>query len=359
MKLLQIPSPFKGVSTVRKEKCRICSSEKGLQVGEVDYWDIANARLIKCEKCGLTQLDPMLTDEETAKGCLAYYIEESLRVSPKEQKRNMLRNFRRGYLFAISLKGKGYHPKDVLELGPGSGYFTAGLKFVFPKVKITVMDINKETLDFNALHHQYETIEAHIENYSPALDNKFDLVIARDIIEHVVDISKVVSNVQKYSKENGLFHFITPNGHEDVWKHYLTFNHLKKASELLINHANYFDGQGLLNHLIAQGFCSINYYTYNLKTTRKGRGWKTSEKFMAAISQKKNSDFYVQKVNEVKEISFDKNSLLNQWYIYNRPNLITNFICWYLHNSIIRLSPTLNIGHEIHGLFKITKSDKA
>ena len=36
-----------------------------------------------------------------------------------------------------------------------------------------------------------------------ALDNKFDLIIARDVIEHVIDFHKVIDNVKRYSRENG------------------------------------------------------------------------------------------------------------------------------------------------------------
>lgn len=354
--LKKIPASFKGEIIERQEECRICNEKIGKQIGEIDYWDIKNSKIIKCEKCGLAQLDPMLTQEETSKGCLAYYIEESLRTSKKEQERNLLRNFRRGFLFGISLKRKNIYPKNVLELGPGSGYFSDGLKFVFPDAKITVMDVNKEVLLFNEHHHQYSTIEATPENHIPELENKFDLIIARDILEHVIDIAKVIENVRSYSKNNGLFHFITPNGHEDVWKHYLTFNYQSAKSELLINHVNYFDGKGLLNFLLKKDFLPVNYYTYNFKSTRQGQGEKVSEELMAAASQKKSGDFYIEKkINKVKEIDFDKKTVLNKWYINKSRKFITYMISWYHHANIVKLSPELNVGHEIYGLFKITK----
>jgi 2-polyprenyl-3-methyl-5-hydroxy-6-metoxy-1,4-benzoquinol methylase len=80
----------------------------------------------------------------------------------------------------------------------------------------------EDVLKFDKLHHGYETIQTPVEKHLPELDDKFDLIIARDILEHVIDISMVIKNVKQYLKEDGIFHFITPNGHEDVWKHYLT-----------------------------------------------------------------------------------------------------------------------------------------
>ena len=132
--LKKIPVPFKGEIIERKENCRLCGEKRGMQIGLVDYWDISSNKLIKCTSCGLVQLDPMLTQEETAKGCLAYYIEESLRVSEKSQGKDLVRNFRRGVLFASFLKRKNYHPKEILELGPGSGYFSLGSMGLYPLV---------------------------------------------------------------------------------------------------------------------------------------------------------------------------------------------------------------------------------
>ena len=349
----KIPGEIKGEVIERKEPCRICHERSGQKIGRVDYWDIKESNIIKCMNCGLAQLDPMLTEQETAKGCLAYYIEESLRVSVKEQRKNLVRNFRRGVFFAHALKKKNIHPHEILELGPGSGYFADGLKFVFPEANVTVMDINEEVLKLNEKNHGYATITAVPETYIPDLEKKFDLVVARDIIEHVIDIGQVIRNVSKYCKKAGHFHFITPNGHEDVWKHYLTYRFKDANSQLLINHVNYFYGQGLLEFLKEQSFTPLEYFTYQLKKTRRGRGWKISKKTMAPVSDKKDSDHYIHnEIQKVQEIQFDKKEVLNKWYISKKNRWLTYLISWYQHKKFIKLDPALNVGHEIHGLFR-------
>lgn len=356
--LRKIPAPLKGKLVEREQACSMCNAKEGLQIGEVDYWDIKNSRIIKCEKCGLIQLDPMLSQEETARGCLAYFIEESLRVSEKEQEKNFIRNFRRGVLFGYSIKRKSYAPGEILELGPGSGAFSEGLKFVFPDVRVTVMDVNEELLLFNKKHHQFETIQSAPENFLAELENKFDLIIARDILEHVIDVATVIQNVNKYCKPGGLFHFITPNGHEDVWKHYLTYTSSGSPSELLINHVNYFDGKGLLDFLQNNHFSPIEYFTYKIKTTRKGKGWKTHPRLMAGESTKKNSDFYVNtEIEKIKKFDFDKEAVMDKWYINDKRKFLTRMVSWYSHMKMIKVSPELNVGHEISGLFiKVTSN---
>jgi 2-polyprenyl-3-methyl-5-hydroxy-6-metoxy-1,4-benzoquinol methylase len=356
--LKRIPAAIEGKPIERDEPCRVCNEKIGEQIAVIDYWDIKTSRLIKCSKCNHIQLDPMLTDAETSKGCYAYYIEESLRISEKEQFTNCTRCFRRGVVFGYFLKRKKINPEHVLELGPGTGYFSAGLKFVFPAIEITVMDINIDILNFNREHHNYKTIHNAPDNFIAECVEKFDFVIARDIIEHVSDISKVLKNVYQYLTPGGHFHFITPNGHEDVWKHYLTSILTNSASELLINHVNYYDGKGLKMLLMQEGFKAVGYYTCILKRTLRGNGWKKNKKLMSPVSIKKKADFFIkEKAKEVLNIEFVKENILNKWYIQNKAKWITYLYSLYQHYSVIKLDPELNIGHEIYGLFKKSGSN--
>ena len=353
--LKKIPDIYKGEIVDRVEVCRMCNEDKATLIALVDYWDIKSTRIVQCPKCRLIQLDPMLTTEETAKGCLAYYIEESLRIGKHEQVKNNVRNFRRGVLFAHSLKKINAQVKDVLELGPGSGYFAEGMKFILPDLNITVLDINKELLDFNKKHHGFNIIEAIPDSYVINYDNSFDLIIARDIIEHVSDISKVVKNVNKYLRVGGLFHFTTPNGHEDAWKHYLTYSYRHEVSELLINHVNYFDGKGLKEFLAGEGFKPEQYYTFEVKSTMKGYGWKTNPSLMSPVSKKAKADYYVKdRASEAENVEYKKAEILDKWYINKKNKWITIFYSWYQHSHFFKISPDLKVGHEIFGLFRKT-----
>ena len=351
--LRKIPATIEGNLVKREESCRICNEPSGEQFAIVEYWDIKTSGLIKCPKCHHIQLDPMLNDEETSKGCFAYYIEESLRTGKEEQIKNCVRNFRRGVVFGYSLKTKKISPRFILELGPGSGYFSAGLQFVFPGMEITVMDVNGEVLKFNQEHHKYKTIQGIPDNFVTECSGKFDLVIARDIIEHVTDISKVLTNVNRYLVPGGYFHFLTPNGHEDVWKHYLTSVFTGLPSELLINHVNFYDGKGLRDLLLQKGFGALDYYTYTFKTTLRGAGWKKTKKLMSPVSKRTNADFLIMvKAKEMSSIDLIKKQVLGHWYIQNRAKWITFVYSIFHHFSMLRINPELNIGHEIYGLYK-------
>ena len=349
---INLPRPFTGNLITRKQPCRMCGSTGALTIAETDFWDLQHSDIVKCTKCGHIQLDPMLTSEATETGCNAYWLEEIINTSIKEQERNLIRNYRRGILFASQIKRRGFNPETILEFGPGSGYFGSGVQFIFPDCRITVVDIVEEVLRNNKEIHGSLTFKGTPENLEQVGSRKFDLIIARDIIEHVTDISKVIDNVVKHLSDNGLFLFITPNGHEDVWGHFVRWKLSKEPSELLINHVNYYDGTGLLEFLKKNGLSSVSYYTYQVKTMIRGKGWSMNPRLAAAISQRRSSGEMIARKEQVSSQSgFNKKKILRHWLFNTKFKWITVLYCWYHHFTLVRLSPTLNVGHEIFGLF--------
>ena len=250
---------------------------------------------------------------------------------------------------------------EILEFGPGSGYFVSGIRHVFPDARITVVDIVDEVLSENKDVHRFEVIKGYPENLSPFTNKKFDLIIARDILEHVSDIGVVIRNVSKLLKENGLFHFLTPNVYEDVWKHYVHWHLDKDPSELLINHVNYFTGKGLLDFLGQNNMHPLKYYTYQLKTTLRGRGWSMMQSQSAAKSIMRPAfetiiSSQTGPVPEKKPLNSTtfviKENVLDQWYLTTRSKWLTFLYCWYMHEPLVKINPGRNFGHEIFGLFQ-------
>ena len=220
------------------------------------------------------------------------------------------------------------------------------------------MDVNREVIRFNSNIHQFKGLETPLEKYIPELGNQFDLIIARDVLEHVIDVKQVLENVKAYLNERGLFHFITPNGKEDVWKHVLTYSRKKSPSELLINHVNYFDGKGLLDFLKTTGFHPLEYYNYKLKTTIRGRGWQVADRLMAPVSKRKSSAPYLREPYPGSEPLYEQEILHKKWYLHPDRRRLSYFICWFHHARLIKLPPEWNIGHEIYGLFSLVQASE-
>jgi ubiquinone/menaquinone biosynthesis C-methylase UbiE len=344
---------FVGERVVRQEPCRICGSSEGVRIAETEFWDLQCCDIVQCPSCRLIQLDPMITAQNTATGCHAYYLKEIAETPVHEQQRNLLRNYRRGIVFARSLQQKGVSPETILEFGPGSGYFSAGILFIFPGCKITVVDIVDEILKMNREIHGFTVFSGSPEDIRFLGDWKFDLIIARDILEHVTDIGQVIRNIAALLNPDGLFHFLTPNGKEDVWGHYLNREFRKEPSELLINHVNYFEGAGLLKCLTGSGFSKVEYYTYQVKYALRGKGWKHSEKLATAVSRKQSAAEWIRSHEKDRGTSFyKKEEILDVFIFRTRIIWLINLYCRFKHHWLIHLDPARNIGHEIHGVFR-------
>lgn len=352
LRLFNIPRALQGRPYTRLETCNVCGGTAGLKIGAVDFWDLQEAIIVKCSDCNHIQLDPRLSPEHTETGCTAYYNYESLNTSSHEKLRNNLRNYRRGILFGFKLKKQGFSPEKLLELGPGSGYFSLGIQHIFPACKVTVMDVVDQVLEKNRRDHHFEICKGNIEDCHLLGEQKFDLIIARDILEHINDISCAIENIAFLLQKGGLFHFWTPSGHEDVWGHYLFWINTGKPSELLINHVNYFDGQGLLNLLQKYHLMPVRYFTFQFKTTLRGKGWSKKMHLYANKSQKRSASLMIEKSIPESPGSDNQAQLItNRWYFRRTFSWIGIFLSWYHHRIIIKLHPRHNTGHEIHGIF--------
>lgn len=344
---------FAPTVTHRQEPCRVCGDTQAELVSVIDYWDLQSGNLVECLTCHHSQLDPMITNDNMNLGCHAYYIKECIEIPAEKQKRNLVRSFRRGVSFAFSLKIKGIHPSEILEFGPGSGYFSQGVKFVFPNAQVTVVDIVDQVLKNNQSNHGYSTIKS-MADEPIQCDQRFDLIIARDIIEHVGDVSKMIANIGALLKVGGYFHFITPNGREDYWGHKMNHKLSRSPSELLINHVNYFNGDSLKQLLEKNNLKKIEYYTYQFKNFLKGKGWKKTTKWSSA-STKQSHQQLIQN-SHASESDFKKDNVLSEWYISYKFPWLTILYCLQKHFLFLRVNPSFPYGHEIHGLFQKTSA---
>lgn len=345
--------PFDGQEVEREQPCMVCGNTTGTRIARTAFWDLLECSVVRCSKCNHIQLDPVLSSGATETGCQAYFAFQSMHETRKSELRNQIRNYRRGILFAYGLKRQGFNPREILEFGPGSGYFSKGIRHIFPFSSVTVADIVEEVLDFNQKVHHFTCIHGSPGSIASQADKKFDLIIARDILEHVPDIRSMVREVTDLLSPGGLFHFLTPNGFEDVWDHAVLWKLKQQSAGLMINHVSYFDGRGLKTLLGEYNLDPVRYYTYQIKSVIKyGKGWRMTERdasphatYPSAIEMiRKYTEKKTEKTNEAIQVSLP-------WYLRTKQTWITVFICWYHHRVALKLPSELNLGHEIFGLF--------
>jgi 2-polyprenyl-3-methyl-5-hydroxy-6-metoxy-1,4-benzoquinol methylase len=106
----------------------------------------------------------------------------------------------------------------ILDLGTGSGNFE--LRYSKVAKEIVGVDYNTEALEFVKYNlkknkiHNVKLILSDIRNLNNSrIINKFDLIIAIDVLEHVnyTDAKKVVKDLKKLLKPTGIICIITPN----------------------------------------------------------------------------------------------------------------------------------------------------
>lgn len=348
-RLVQSPMAASGPKVERKRGCDFCGSSTGYKVAPGEYWDLWKFDFVRCDQCELIQLDPPIPQESMDLGCQAYFINESNRESMKALNKKRMKSFRRGYHFGLKLKKLKINPQSVLEIGPGDGFFSIGLKQVFPNTQFCCVDVVPQVVERLEKEYGFKGYVSNVENME--INEKFDLIIARDIIEHVTIPKNVIQKISSLLNPSGHFHFITPNGFEDIWPAYCCWKMKQQPFELLLNHVNYFPPSTLKKQLESAGFKSLQYYIYDFNGTRWGRARKFKEKLQGPSAQSRSAEKAISTQKDLKNFNLLDEPQNKKW---TQIPLLMRIYCFFKEDFRLRLPADLGIGHEIYGLFKKT-----
>ncbi len=125
------------------------------------------------------------------------------------------------YLEKLNLKDESWYtdilnlvkkknPQKILEVGCGDGAFTRILNK--NKIKTLSIDNSKTFLDYAKKHGKSEFIQIDLnKDELNTIKEKFDAVVLLDVLEHIKNKEKVISQIKDRLKENGSFIFQCPN----------------------------------------------------------------------------------------------------------------------------------------------------
>lgn len=104
------------------------------------------------------------------------------------------------------------NPKRVLDVGCGVGNVSIPLAKVFPQVEFLGIDADKASIEFASTQSNAANLEFH---HQGALrdDEKFDLIIASEVIEHVEDPERFLLGLKKRLTRGGKMILTLPNGY--------------------------------------------------------------------------------------------------------------------------------------------------
>ena len=162
---------------------------------------------------------------------------------------------------------------NILEIGSGVGNISECLLENFENV--TLSDLRSEYCE--VLHkrfdksdslegiHKIDLVETEFEKSYNHLFNKFDTIIALNVIEHIKDDSLAINNCKKLLKEDGKLIVLVPayqclyNQMDSMLEHYRRYSQ-KKLKSLLKNegminiHSQYFNAAGILGWWLTGSF---------------------------------------------------------------------------------------------------------
>ncbi len=267
---------FPGFGTKRRiDSCSLCHAETGDIVGRLTYASLGEWDVVQCPRCGLISFDEMPDTDIIREGGERLYLMHQSSHSRKRFLRFFSRTYRRGGHFAQRYL-KRFYDRDslsILECGADNGYFSQGVRKIFPNAEVHYLDIVE---DLKTYYYEHFVCEAVAGEFSGELfpTEKFDLVIARDILEHVRDPMKFLRDANQVLCPGGYFFFITPNGLEDFWLCSQRYKYNKEATLIWQNHFHYYLPQTLDRMLDSAGFAKQIAFKWGLRHHRKGLGHK-------------------------------------------------------------------------------------
>ena len=129
-------------------------------------------------------------------------------------------------------RGRSFADLAILEVACGGGGITLPLASLGSRV--TAFDIDAESVD------QLQTIARHrgVSNLTVALDNgytfdhgqKYDIVIASEVFEHVLEPARLAANIRRHMTLGSLLIVTTPNGYGpwELKNRLNPLNHIRK-----------------------------------------------------------------------------------------------------------------------------------
>jgi len=166
-----------------------------------------------------------------------------------------------------------WHSLNILEVGAGGGIWTEF--FLNKNTNVTSIDVNEQILKGNAnLHPKAKFVLGNAATVK--LNEKYDFIFAKDIIEHIEDDEKFLKNMNSHLEDGGLIMINTQNS----W----SLNFLIQGSYHLLmgdknwcgwdfTHLRFYNKKSLKRKLEKTGFRPIKwfgsyYFPYKIITGR-------------------------------------------------------------------------------------------
>ena len=194
------------------EPCDICGAAGMRPFLDVSLIGTRPACVHRCAACGFRQVRPRLTAAEIKTLYPSDYFDSASPVGYADYAREYQRRLREGYFLARWL-GRLQPRGRLLEVGCALGFLLTGLQRSGWRV---------EGVDASAFAAYYARTRYGIDVTCATLeetafpDGAFDVVIQKDLLEHVADPRRHLDETHRLLRPGGWLRLVTPNGEANL-----------------------------------------------------------------------------------------------------------------------------------------------
>ncbi|MCS7012654.1 MAG: class I SAM-dependent methyltransferase [Chloroherpetonaceae bacterium] len=233
--------------------CTICGERESHPFMDLNFKQFGYPgifRLRQCKSCGLIFNSPRLRKEEFPKLYKKnYYFFNELAS-------HEISRIKSQYLRSVALLNIDARQRKLIEIGSAKGYQLALLKALGWDVQ--GVELSNFAANFASKTFNVPVFRGTAELYARECTVKYDVAVAFDVIEHVLDPAQFVAAVAQLVKVGGILIIDTPNGnakhievHRELWSGFIPF------------HIYFFNAENLTRLLRDHGFTVVKSFTYN------------------------------------------------------------------------------------------------
>ena len=190
-------------------KCNVCEFDDTEHVSDKGQFNLPLSVVI-CKNCGLTYLNPRWTKEKYLK----FYQEDYDKYYRPNMKTDDRVTEAASNPIILRIKERELFRKEaqhILDIGSGEGNNLKALRQVYKKARFYAIEPSPEAQEslkrehVEILHHDVDG------DWDTTNKGKFDLIVMRHVLEHMMDPVETLKKIASCLSENGVFYVAVPN----------------------------------------------------------------------------------------------------------------------------------------------------
>jgi SAM-dependent methyltransferase len=202
------------VSNTENDPCDICGAKETMRPSlTISLSGVYDAEIRGCAGCRFRQVRPRLSDFELRQLYPSIYFDPDSTIGFEDYARQQQRSEREAYVLARRLGGS-LDGGSALEVGCALGFFLDALRR-YTALRVRGIDVAPFAAYFARRRYGLEVAALTLEE-AGFPDASFDLVIQKDILEHVLRPREHLQETFRILRPGGLVWLVTPIGEANL-----------------------------------------------------------------------------------------------------------------------------------------------